>query len=190
MSTETEKKITDVYNEAEMLPLINQFWERYNTRYFNQIEELQNHDKKEIRTNCGFLITSIDCILIETLEQFYAGTDESKIKTQKVYQNFFGRDDELKKVIKTQNEAGKFAGLVRSGLLHQSKTKIETKINIKKGSPILGWIDDDNKSKGFIINRNLFHKHVKMEFEKYIEKLKIPEESNLRKNFVSKMKTL
>lgn len=181
---------TDEFIEDEMNPIIDLFWKRFNERYFYQIEELEKSSKKEIRTRCGFIMTSIDCILIETLEQFYAGTDESKVKTQKVYQTFFDRDENLKKVIKTQKDAGMFAGFVRSGLLHQSKTKSETKINIKKSTPILEWIDSENKTKGFLINRSLFHKHVRQEFENYINKLKSKEEKKLRKGFIDKMKTL
>jgi len=180
----------DEFIDSEMNPLIELFWQRFNNRYFNQIEILEKNSKKEIRINCGFLMTSVDCILIETLEQFYAGTDESKVSTQQVYQIFFSRDEELKKIIKNQKDAGIFAGFVRSGLLHQSKTKSETKINIKKTTPIIEWIDEKTPNKGFLINRNLFHKHVRKEFEKYIDKLKLKEEKKLREGFIKKMKTL
>ncbi len=180
----------DEFVNEEMKPLINLFWQRFDNRYFNQIKILEQNSEKKIRNNCGFLMTSIDCILIETLEQFYNGTDESKMKTQKVFQNFFSRSKELKQIIKTQKDAGKFAGFVRSGLIHQSKTKNETKINKKESTPILAWIDEANKNKGFLINRSLFHKHVRQEFENYINKLKIKEEKKLRENFIKKMKTI
>ena len=68
---------TENYSDNDWKPLIDFFWNRYNKRYFNQIEVLQNHNDQEIRNNCGFLIATIDCILIETLEQYYSGTDES-----------------------------------------------------------------------------------------------------------------
>ncbi len=185
-----DKIDTNDFNEFQMKPLIKLFWTRFDNRYFNQIDVLEKHSNKEIRTNCGFLMTSIDCILIETLEQFYEGTDESMNNTQKVYQNFFGRNEEFKNIIKTQQDAGKFANFVRSGLLHQSKTKNETKINIKISTPIINWIDEEDKNKGFLINRSLFHKHIKQEYVKYIEKLKLKDEKQLRNKFIKKMKTL
>ncbi|WP_367867105.1 hypothetical protein [Pedobacter sp. WC2423] len=57
----------EVYQDEQWKPLIDFFWDRYNKRYFDQIEVLQKHEDFEIRNNCGFLIATIDCILIETL---------------------------------------------------------------------------------------------------------------------------
>ena len=68
------------YSDEEWKPLIDFFWDRYNKRYFDQIKYLQNSNNKNIRNNCGFLIATIDCILIETLEQYYSGKDESEGK--------------------------------------------------------------------------------------------------------------
>jgi len=121
----------DKFSEDDWLPLINYFWDRYNKRYFNQLDYLINHEDFEIRNNCGFLVATIDCILIETLEQFYSGKDESEGKNHDPFLLFFQRSHAFKNVIQEEKDAGKFAGLIRSGLLHQSKTKKASIINKK-----------------------------------------------------------
>ena len=131
MTVEQINKVpSDIFVQKIWQPLIDFFWTRYNKRYFDQITILQNHVEYEIRNNCGFLIATIDCILIETLEQYYSGTDESNgNKLHDPFYEFFNRVDEFKNVIKENGDAGKFAGLIRSGLLHQSKTKKASIIN-------------------------------------------------------------
>ncbi len=187
---EIEEVLTNDYDQKSRKPLIDFFWSRYNMRYFNPIRVLQNHDDFEIRNNCGFLIATIDCILIETLEQYYSGQDESSGNHHDPFYSFFKRSEAFIGIIQSDKDAGKFAGLVRSGLLHQSKTKKASVINKRKTTPIIGWIDTNDKSKGFEINRDLFHLNVYQEFQKLIEKLKILENSGLRENFKSKIKTL
>jgi len=140
----------DKYDEKSWEPLITFFWNRYNKRYFFPIKILQDHDDFEIRNNCGFLIATIDCILIETLEQYYSGQDESTGKNHDPFYSFFKRSEAFKGVIQSDKDAGKFASLVRSGLLHQSKTKKASVINKRKSTPIIGWIDSSDKSKGFL----------------------------------------
>jgi hypothetical protein len=191
MTKEKIDKIpTDNYEEVTWEPLIDFFWNRYNKRYFNPIKVLQDHYDFDIRNNCGFLIATIDCILIETLEQYYSGEDESTGKNHDPFYCFFKRSEAFKNVIKSDKDAGRFAGLVRNGLLHQSKTKKASVINKRRSTPIIGWINSSDKSKGFEINRDLFHSNVVCEYHKLIENLKIPENNDLRVKFKSKILTL
>lgn len=184
------KASEDKFTEEEWVPLINFFWHRYNKRYFDPIECLQNHSKFDIRNNCGFLIATIDCILIETLEQYYAGKDESEGKNYDPFLLFFKRANAFKNIISDKGDAGKFAGLIRSGLLHQSKTKKASIINKKSSTPILGWIDVNNKDKGFKLSRDKFHKCVHAEYKILIEELKKEKNSDLRRKFKNKLSTI
>ncbi len=182
---------TDSFCYPEWKPLIDFFWDRYNKRYFNQIECLQYNSDFELRNNCGFLIATIDCILIETLEQYYSGKDETKKgETDKAFLSFFQRSEAFEEIVKDKEDAGKFAGLIRSGLLHQSKAKQASIINKKSLTPILDWIDKDDKNKGFQLNRDKFHKSVLDEYRNLVEKLKKAENSELRERFKSKLLTL
>lgn len=179
------------YDEDEWAPLIKFFRDRYWRRYFNPIKVLQCHADYEIRNYCGFLITTIDCILIETLEQFYSGTDESDAnKLHDPFYKFFQRVPVFAGVIKENVDAAKFAGIIRSGLIHQSKTKKNSIINKKSNIPILDWVDTNNKSKGFMLNRDKFHEVIYDEYEIIIDKLKEPNNIGLRKNFKLKLITL
>lgn len=187
---EIESVSTKDYDEESWKPLIDFFWTRYNRRYFLPIKALQNHTDFEIRNNCGFLIASIDCILIETLEQYYVGQDESLGKLHDPFFSFFKRSQAFKEVIENDKDAGKFAGLVRSGLLHQSKTKKASVINKKNSTPIIGWIDSNDKNQGFEINRDLFHSNVLEEYKNFIKKLKSSENVELREKFIAKLKSL
>lgn len=180
----------DSYSENEWNPLVNYFWDRYKKRYFDPIEILQKHANPQIRNNCGFLITTIDCVLIETLEQYYSGTDASKGNNTDPFLSFFQRADQYKSVIQDRKDAGIFVGFVRSGLLHQAKTKKASVINKNIKTPILDWIDDSDKLKGLKLNRDKFHTSVYEEYEKLIQKLKINGNSVLRKNFKQKLKTI
>ena len=184
MTSKQIENLSEKQFDESWQPAIALFWKRFNTRYFDQIDVLLTNSKT--KSTCGFLVTSIDCVLIETIEQFYLGEDETKsIDTS--YFNFFSRANSLNGIFETTKDAGKFAGLIRSGLLHQAKTKKSSIINIKKETPIIGWIDIDNKNLGFKINRNLFHKCVKQEYSNYVEQLKQPENSDLRNKFKTKM---
>ncbi|TRO66787.1 hypothetical protein [Christiangramia sabulilitoris] len=188
-SKQVSKLSIDSFNEDEWKPVIEFFWNRYNKRYFDQIEILENHDNYEIRNNCGFLIASIDCILIETLEQYYLGRDETVGKNDDPFKTFFTRSKAFHNVI-DPNDAGRFAGLVRSGLLHQSKTKKATVINIKPSTPIIGWINPEDKSEEFKLNRRKFHKNVIKEYQNLIDNIKAQENSDLREKFKNKILTI
>ncbi len=187
---ELENATIEQFSDINWKPLINFFWDRYNKRYFNPIKCLQKHSDPDIRNNCGFLIATVDCVLIETLEQYYSGSDESEGKNHEPFLSFFQRSKAFQEIINNNTDAGKFAGLIRSGLLHQSKTKKASIINKQSSTPILDWIDSTDKNKGFKLNRDKFHEAVLIEYEFLIEKLKNKENTSLREKFKSKLKTL
>lgn len=187
---EIEKAPSEKFSNDEWKPLIDFFWERYQKRYFNQIKSLQEHDDYEIRNNCGFLITTIDCILIETLEQYYAGKSKTEGNHTEAFLSFFQRANALKEIIKDYDDAGYFYGFVRSGLIHQSKTHKKSLINKKRSTPILDWVDPDNKNEGLKLNRDEFHRCVHEEYKTLIENLKMEENVELRDRFKSKLLTL
>jgi hypothetical protein len=80
--------------------------------------------------------------------------------------------------------ATKFYKQIRCGILHQAEIKKSSKILIRDNIPLVRYSDDNQ---GLIIQRNLFHKQLVDEFESYIEKLRLPEYKELRKNFKKKM---
>jgi hypothetical protein len=167
---------------------INIFQDRINGRFFNQVKLIEN------QIFSGFAIMSLDCLLIETLNQFWLGIDDTNHHPQYTrpigrnwmsFRDFFHRSshfstffpDDVSKVFYEQ---------VRCGLLHQAETKQGTLINFKK-STMVNKIDISDINKGIEVNRKLFHAALIQEFEDYCKKLLNSSESAIRQNFINKM---
>src|SRR5689334_14664061 len=104
------------------------FADRINGRFLKPIEAIENHDDIEIALFSGFAILALDCLIIETLHQFYSGSNETQGKHEDAFWDFFKSSarfnefDELK--------ARMFYSHYRCGLLHQAQTKRRSKIRI------------------------------------------------------------
>lgn len=165
---------------------------RFESRYFTPIEQLINSTDKVVKYNCGFLIMSIDSLLIETLNQFYLGlynsdekySNRNKDKTYFDKENKFAFRDFFKqssffpdfkadeKIIFT------FYKEIRCGLLHQAESKTNSLINIRE-SQMVTLVDKNNPEQGLIINRKLFHSALVDEFNKYLKDLEDPTSKNI-----------
>lgn len=163
---------------------------RFESRYLRPIEYLQSSTDKVVKYNSGFLIMSIDCLLIETLNQFFLGlgkTDEKYFSnnTNKefknnsqafrdffIYSSFFSdfnRDTKLYSV---------FYDEIRCGLLHQAASKTHSLINIRE-QKMISYINKVDSSNGLIVNRNIFHEALLNEFNKYLKDLENADSKNL-----------
>ncbi len=145
-------------------------------RFLDPISDLK--DKKYT----GFLIMAIDCLLIETLQQFIEGVPETpRGKNESYFKNFlisrFEEDFDDKK-------AKMFYEQIRCGILHQAETKESSKIKISHELPIVKFTKEKD---GLIINRKKFHEKLKKVIKLYIEELKDTTNILLRKNFRKKM---
>ena len=70
-------------NSPDWTTAIEIIKERFEARFLKPVEILIAHPEKEIRVNSGFLVMSIDCLLIETLNQFYLGLKKTTDKYKK-----------------------------------------------------------------------------------------------------------
>ncbi|HNW90066.1 MAG TPA: hypothetical protein PKN48_10410 [Bacteroidales bacterium] len=165
--------------------------DRFNSRFFNYIDLIKNDEFS------GFLVMSIDCLLIETLMQFYFGVQNTEIKYRhnhwKAFRDFFKNSENFNKDFKTNNICKTFYVHFRCGLLHQAQTK--QKSLIKKDQPnFLTFIDQENVYSGLIIDRAQFHEKLFQEFNGYLERLKNNESNfkgeNLRLNAIIKMNNI
>lgn len=172
--------------------------DRFRSRYINPINELIKHSEKDIRSNVGFIVMSIDCLLIETLNQFYFGLKDSGEKyyfgnpdkkykyNSQAFRDFFDQSSCFP-LFKGQPDLIKlFYDDIRCGLLHQAESKINSLINIKKGV-MVAPVDGTDLKNGIIINRNIFHKALSDEFDKYLEKLSNPDSVNMEGNYLRDM---
>jgi hypothetical protein len=164
--------------------------DRFDGRYFKPLEVLVNHDEKSIRTNVGFIVMSIDCLLIETLNQFYLGLTHTREKYYKdnpddnfrrnwqAFRDFFKHSKNFSD-FKIDNALCKvFFDQIRCGLLHQAESKVNSLINLKEHQ-LVKRIDASDLTKGIIINRNIFHECLVKEFEQYYQDLGDPKSTNI-----------
>jgi len=137
----------------------------------------------------GFSILALDCLLIETLNQFYQGLDETPEDHKKQFWLFFKGSEYFKKHF-TRKSAEIFYSHVRCGLLHQAQTKKQT--FIRADQPAMIQLSNGNLSNGIIVDRVEFHQALEQEIASYVTKLKQGSEANsdLRANFLKKMQII
>lgn len=163
------------------------FDDRMKGRFFDQIDLLNNNPNRDIGIFAGFAIISLDCLLIETIEQFISG----RIRTgqgmdEKSFFDFFQRSTIFKEFFNTQTKATIFYRQIRCGLLHQAQTKGKSTIHIRKEPP-LQWVDPNDFRKGIRIQRKKFHKEILNIYESYCEQLNDDKNLNIKRKFKKKM---
>ena len=171
---------------------------RFNERYFDPIGEMIKHERKEIRTRVGFIIMSIDCLLIETLNQFLFGIEDTKKKyyysnpdkefryDSQAFRDFFNYSTYFPEFKSTPGLPKIFYDEIRCGLIHQAQTKTNSLINIK--NPVMVQpVDKQDINNGIEINRNLFHYALENEYKKYFKDLENPESKNLAGDYLRDM---
>ena len=139
---------------------------------------------RQIEANefAGFAVMALDCLLIETLQQFREGQEETPRGQSGCYFYSFLTETSFGKWF-NKEKAKMFYDQIRCGILHQAEVKGSSLIKIN--TPCLVQVTDDGE--GLIIDRNLFHQQLKQEFEKYIQELGDPSNSQLRQKFKKKM---
>jgi hypothetical protein len=173
----------DWANAAEILH------DRLHGRFLAPVEALTNHPDSEIRSFSGFAILAIDCLLIETLYQFYNGIPETDIKNEDAFWRFFESSPHFQPDF-NEEVSRVFYRHVRCGILHQAQTKEGSKVKI--GQPrIAEPVDSTDVNKGLLIDRQRFHKALCCEIDDYERGLKNPQtqrDSERRKNLITKMR--
>jgi hypothetical protein len=180
--------------------------DRFESRYFNPISQLLNSSDTKVKYSCGFLIMSIDCLLIETLNQFYLGLSTSDEKyyrdnpdplyraNQQAFRDFFKHSSFFPAFKTDERVCNTFYKEIRCGLLHQAQSKTNSLINVKEPE-MVKFLDPSNPDNGLVINRILFHQAFVDEFNKYLHDLEDPTSANilgenLREKCNRKMKDL
>lgn len=153
---------------------------RIRGRYLRPMEVLIEKEKGDRRKSFGFIIMSIDCLLIEAIQQFKEGNEETKWKdNKKAFKRFFNENIEFRSLIGFE---GAFYDDVRCGLLHQAELKGNWKLNVS------GRLISKGKDGFVYLNRMIFHECIIQTFERYIDDLKNNNEcNNLRDKAILKM---
>lgn len=160
------------------------FQDRLNGRYLKPIEFIERD--QDIGQFAGFSIMALACLLVETLNQFYQGVDETPNDHKRQFWIFFRESENFRShFIKRTSDM--FYSHVRCGLLHQAQTKGATIIRADRNT-MIEPIRRGSKD-GIIVDRVHFLAALKKEIGDYVLKLTPEKSTNTadRENFVRKM---
>jgi hypothetical protein len=155
------------------------FMDRLTTRYLLHIQRLLRHQTS------GFAVLTLDCALIETLEQFRRGVPETPPGKVKEYFLAFLTGTSFSQDF-TREHAVLFYKVIRCGLLHQS----EAKSSLVKRSETLPLIELTEDRKGLILNAKAFHAKLERVIGEYVSVLQNPESKQARAAFRKKMDSI
>jgi hypothetical protein len=163
-------------SEADWQKAVDMFYDRLKTRYLLHIQRLLRH------STSGFAVLTLDCALIETLQQFRKGTRKTPGgEVQQYFISFLTEtsfskhiDEELAKV---------FYKKIRCGLIHQA----EVESSLVKRSTTLPMIEFTKDRKGLNINATAFHTQLEQAIDEYADMLRKPGSTEVRTAFRTKM---
>lgn len=165
--------------EEEWQKAIDILEDRINSRFLGVIQSIERYEYS------GFAVLALDCLLIETLQQFRDGVSETprgmsedyfvRFLTKTSFAKFFDRA--LAKMFYRQ---------IRCGILHQAEIKGSSRVLIRRQVPLVCLAEDRD---GLVINRKRFHRQLVKEFKNYVLRLRKndPLDEKLRYNFKKKM---
>ena len=148
---------------------------RLSARFFDAVKVI---DKRDF---AGFAVLALDCLLIETLQQFREGADETPRRKGEQYFVDFLTTAPFSAYF-TKATAAKFYDHFCCGILHQAKIKASSKV--RRVGPLVAPTHD---GKGLIINRKLFHATLRKAFAAYLRGLRNRSDALLCQHFVKKM---
>ena len=131
----------------------------------------------------GFVVLSIDCLIMETIQQFREGIIENQGR---------GRSQELiSSFLSGQYFQPEFNPIaidsffkdIRCGLLHQAEARNKWLIRRKQDSILREFPGGD----GYIIDIEIFHEALCNTFEEYLNDIVVKENFGLRDNLWKKM---
>lgn len=163
--------------------MVEIFYDRLEGRFLKPIRLIINGEK-DISNFSGFSILALDCLIIETLQQFYSGENETKGSGTTAFWHFFESSPYFKDNF-SMKTTEIFYSHFRCGLLHQAQTKKKSLIRIGENTMISQV--SDNIDDGLIVDRAKFHEAIEQEIKHYINLLE-NNDTKLRINFVVKMR--
>jgi hypothetical protein len=174
--TTEDWKALKFLDQTEWELAVDMFHDRIYSRYVDHIDSLLT------RKVSGFAVLSLDCVLVETMQQFREGTRNTpwgkgkqyfvKFLTGTAFSDYF-----------TKTSAERFYYEIRCGLLHQSEA--EGSSRIKRGAWPLVELTSNDKS--VIVNVPRFHELLKAVIASYEKELLQQESVAVRKAFRTKM---
>jgi hypothetical protein len=171
-------KCLSFVDETDWREAVEIFRDRFESRFLDFIKRVALYEYS------GFAILAIDCLLIETLQQFFLGIDETPPRQSKSFFIQFLTNTSFSNYF-DEEKASRFYDCIRCGILHQGEIKGNSRILIDKSTPLVALPPDED---GIIINRKLFHDELLKVYKQYVDDLLTGNGNNeLRINFRRKM---
>ena len=153
------------------------FEDRIKGRFLEIIERIDG------LVHAGFVVLALDCLLIETLQQFREGEPETPPRMNEEYFIRFLTGTRFARFF-DEPKAKKFYDHIRCGVLHQSEVKGDSLVVISSAEPVVRWTESGD---GLIVNRRLFHQELVRCFQDYVVELRDPANADVRARFKWKM---
>ncbi len=166
----------DFSKEEDWQRAVDIFEDRIRGRFLDIVDGIQG------KLFAGFAVMALDCLLIETLQQFFEGVHETPSSQSGEYfkkfltQTAFGEDFD-------EDMAEAFYRKIRCGILHQAEIRGNSRLRIDVPD-LVRWTDD---RRGLIINREKFHEKLVGIFQEYLARLRDGADPGLRGRFKRKM---
>ena len=157
--------------------------DRIDERYILPLNNIINQDQENgCEEQNAFVIAAIECLLIETMMQFFNGWEKTKGNNTEVYKDFLS--NEFNGIF--DEYSGKiFYEKIRCGILHQAQTKGHCKLTVDTAVAI------EKRDKNIIaVNPYLLFESIRKWNEEYKCKLMDDKQEKLRENFIKKMNSI
>lgn len=163
--------------KEEWQKAIDIFEDRIRGRFLEPISRMEEY------VYAGFAILALDCLLIETLQQFREGKPQTQRGKSQEYFVRFLTETSFSEWF-TKEMAKMFYEQIRCGILHQAEVGGSSRVLIRESISLANLTED---SRGLVINRKLFHQQLLKEFETYTSKLRDSSGQELWAKFKRKM---
>lgn len=129
----------------------------------------------------GFVVLSIDCLLVETIQQFKEGETRDWSDSERSFKRFLAGPRFSASFVPPETRR-RFYLDIRCGLLHQAEAKKKWLVRRKVGTMLKTVARDE-----YIIDVEIFHAAVKDSLEDYLAEILKPENADLREKLWTKM---
>jgi hypothetical protein len=176
-----ELKLDDP-NAADWNRAVEILASRIRDRYLDPVDFLIASEEAKVgsQRRFGFTVLALDCLVVETLEAFIEGLEDTDGQSKKVFRTFLRTRKQFAAEFATDDIANRFYEQFRCGILHQAETGGDSKV--WSVGPLLS-----GQGSAITVTRNKFHDCLKAEFQIYLSELFDPLNSTLRSNFRKKM---
>jgi hypothetical protein len=177
--TSTDWQTLDQQSQADWPKAAAILKDRLDGRFLRFATDCLNADEYS-----GFVVLSIDCLLVETIQQFKDGIADGHGLSEVMIKKFL-QGERFQPDFLTAKARRAFYTDIRCGLLHQAEAKNKWLIRRKRATLL-----ERVAPGGYIIDVELFHAAVRDSLEDYLTDICRPDRADVRENLWTKMNAI